>query len=82
MAVVGNAQFNHCISQNLIITVNKVCVNDTSATNSMDMRGFLNFFLFSFLDMSLSKLQEIVKDRETWHATVHWVAKSWTLLSN
>ena len=27
---------------------------------------------------SLSKLQEIVKDRETWHAAVHSVAKSWT----
>ena len=30
------------------------------------------------VDMSLSKLQEIVKDREVWHAAVHAVAKSWT----
>ena len=30
------------------------------------------------IDMSLSKLQEMVKDREAWHATVHGVAKSWT----
>ena len=30
------------------------------------------------MDMSLSKLQEIVKDREAWHATVHRVAKSQT----
>ena len=30
------------------------------------------------MDMSLRKLQEIVKDREAWHATVHGTAKSWT----
>ena len=35
----------------------------------------------NLMDVSLSKLQEIVKDREAWHATGHGVAKSWTLLS-
>ena len=29
-------------------------------------------------DMSLSKLQELVKDRVAWLALVHWVTKSWT----
>ena len=32
-------------------------------------------------DMNLSKLQEIVKDREAWHATVHGVTKGWTRLT-
>ena len=38
-------------------------------TDSMDM-------------MSLSKLQEMVKDREAWHAIAHAVTKSWTQLSD
>ena len=34
------------------------------------------------MDMSLSKLQELVKNREARRATVHGVGKSWTRLSN
>ena len=33
-------------------------------------------------DMSVGKLQELVIDREAWHATVHGVAKSQTQLSD
>ena len=34
------------------------------------------------IHLSLSKLWDMVKDREVWHAAVHGVTKSWTLLSD
>ena len=36
----------------------------------------------NLMDMSLSKLWEIVEDREAWRVVVHGVAKSWTQLSD
>ena len=38
--------------------------------------------IIDLMDMSLSKLQEMVMDREAWHAAVHGVTKSWTRLSD
>ena len=43
------------------------------ATEDEMLDGIINS-----MDMNLSKLCEIVKDRETWCATVHWVAKNQT----
>jgi len=34
------------------------------------------------MDMSLGGLQELVMDREAWHAVIHGVTKSWTWLSD
>ena len=34
------------------------------------------------MDMSLSKLREMVKDSKAWHAAVHGVTKSWTQLND
>ena len=38
--------------------------------------------IINSMDMTLSKLQEMVKDREAWHGAVHGVTKSWIQPSN
>ena len=39
-------------------------------------------WIMDIMDMSLSKLRELVVDRKAWHAAVHGVAKSWAWLNN
>ena len=54
------------------------CWEKLKAGGDRDNRGWDGWMATDSMDMSLSKLQEIVKDRETWSAEVHGVTKSWT----
>ena len=51
---------------------------EEKGTTEDEMVGFYHWLM----DMSLSKLQEMVKDREAWCAAVHRISNSWTWLSD
>ena len=43
---------------------------------------WLDLILSNSMDMNLSKIQEIVRDRGVWRAAIHGIAKSWTQISD
>ena len=58
------------------------CWERLKAKGDEDGRGWWLDSILNSMDMNLSKLREIVKDRGVWHAAVHGVAKSWTWLND
>ena len=58
------------------------CQERLKAGGEGDNRGWDGWMVSLTMDMSLSKLQELIMDRKAWHAAVHGVTKSQTWLSN
>ena len=60
----------------------KRMIEDEMRRGRQRMRWQMRYNITNSMDMNLSKVQEIMKDRKVWRAAVHGVAKSWTRFSH